>query len=280
VNGTKRRWRYAPVAGLLVALAFAAHPAPGMASPVLGTYVIDDFGSPAPRDYFLIDPLLINNDALLEHAFDDILGGERDILVEVIGEAGRDSAGGFIGYVSAHDVGQLHLVTAHYPGAILTLQYDGLDSGADAIADTLVDSRSLNADLTRGGVGDRIILEFTSSDGVQSLGLSVEVTAEHSGGGTLRWKGYMEDCDSACQMEIFYEDFVKTYDAGVQPEPFFDDIDSLTFVFNGNGNGSPTPDVDFRLDMISVAVPEPATVVSLGMAALLLVAFGWRKRRR
>ncbi|UCG48810.1 MAG: PEP-CTERM sorting domain-containing protein [Phycisphaerales bacterium] len=216
--------------------------------------VIDDFSVPDPVVAVVInlldpDPTLIETaDALLA-----AVGGERDILLDVLGVSGPVSFSGSIG-------GGTFLFNSGARGVAVTLQYDGVDVDMVGPPASLVNSEGLGgADLT--SMGSAFFLDFLSIEGgpAQTTGIEIEV---HGGGGSAVFAGQIPD---SATPSTFLAPFSGFSNAGV-----LQSATSIELRINASGAAN----VDFELD--AVGIPEPATVCLLGLGSLVLL---WRRHR-
>ena len=230
------------VVGLILVQAAAAQP------------VIDDFSVPDPVGAVVIN--LLDPDPTLIETADVLLaavGGERDILLDVLGVSGPVSFSGSIG-------GGTFLFNSGAIGVAVILQYDGLDSDTVGPPASLVNSEGLGVvDLT--SIGGAFFLDFLSIEGgpVQTTGIEIEV---HGGGGSAQFGGQIPD---SATPSTFLAPFGGFSNAGV-----LQSATSIELRINPGGASN----VDFELD--AVGVPEPATVCLLGLGSLALL---WRRQR-
>src|SRR5687768_15161337 len=213
--------------------------------------VIDDFGQPNPEQFYVIGA--INADPLLHktsHA--SILGGERDLLVDVVGTAELTSATGTIGG-GVFDFGSQDAVLA-------SLQWDGVDADQLLPTRALVNAQGLTVDLTGGGMNGQLVLSFTNLDaGEESDTLPVSITLTGPAGATASFSGTIPE-------GIAPFDYVIPFASMSTAGGFsFGNVTSIGLTLNG---GTTRPDADFGLDSFTAApIPEPAALSLLGVAA-------------
>ena len=269
--------KYPPFARALLSVGMAVWLATAAVPAIAGIIVIDEFDKPdSPKDVFFIrGPSGTDDEYLVQHADSSIIGGERDVLVEVLGTAGPLSAAGMIGYESDYyDAGIFQLATYGEPGTKATLQYDGSDPSdiGDGVLDDVGLLPSATADLTDSGANDRFVLRFVSSDGVDPQGLDMKIIAEGKDASnnsiTLTYWGYVADNDQPFTHTVLFSDFTQS---GVAT---FGNVNSLMFLFNLDG----TANIDFALDAIK-AVPEPSAWALLG-CGIALAFCRYRRVRR
>ena len=105
-------------------------------------------------------PFTPKNRALLVTSGGDILGGEREMLMEVVGSPTIFSGSGEVGLPA----GTLQFGTFGEAPVKITLQYDGSDAG-DSESLGLVDAMGLaDVDLTDGGSNWALAMDFVSLD--------------------------------------------------------------------------------------------------------------------
>lgn len=241
-------------------------------TPPVRASLIDDFASPDPGELrFLSGAMPGTRTALIENSSPDVLGLQRDVLIEVLGQPQILSAAAIVGHDPDFDWDALQIATFGSPGTAVTLQYDGVDS-ADTTSGGLVNTHGLSADLTDGGLSNGFLLAFFSSDGGEPNGLDLEIVATSPLFGTaaLAEDHHVPNHTGPFDYFVPFTDF-DTADPGA----FFARIDSLTFVLNGDG----TPDVDYEINAITT-VAEPSTLALLGFGALLAAAAAYLRRKR
>lgn len=226
------------LAGLVLALAVAA---PAVAAPV----VVDEFVAvPGPTSWVidLVDP----DPTAVTTAHGSILGGERELAIDVVGPAGLVSASGTV-----DDGTLLHGSFGSSP-ATLSLLYDG--PGAGSLGP--IDLSGLS----------KFVLDFLfiDTDAAPSVDLLIELS---SPGGGAAYAGPLLPSAGPVTETVPFSAFLAF--GGFS----FAAIDSIKISFNGV---SLVPNADFQLDRVSI-VPEPASWVlgALGLAGLFII----RRRR-
>ncbi len=236
------------------------------------TITIDPFEAPDPGEAFFTfnseddPPFVPRQRALLETSDGGILGGERDVLMEVVGAPTVFSGSGEVGLPS----GILQFGTYGEAPVKISLQYDGLDAG-DSTADGLVDAEGLaDVDLTDGGSNWALEMQFVSLDAGDDpmTDMTLKITAVGDGG-SATYEGLIAESVDPFEIRIPFADFS---DSSVM-----ESVGSLTFSLNGSA--APTANVDFELDNLA-AVPEPSTLILLiALAGCSLVTTGIVRHR-
>jgi hypothetical protein len=222
--------------------------------------VIDDFGQPNPEQFYVI--AAINADPLLHKtAHPSILGGERDLLVDVVGSSALTTAAGTVGG------GELDFGTS---GPVLgMLQYDGVDADQLLPTRALVNAQGLTVDLTGGGTNNALRLDFDSIDGgPPATPLSYTITLTSPLAGVATRTGTLAETASPQSYLIPFASFTPSVNFA------FTNVSSITLTLNG---GVTQPDSDFKLSLFA-AVPEPHSVALLGIGGVALLVAA-RKRR-
>ncbi len=256
----------AAAGGLSVTLFFAC-------GALADTIVIDDFSAPGPGEAFftfdLTGPSLVpKSPVLVETDGVDILGGQRDLLVEVDGPPSIISASGQVGA----DAGLLQVATFGQSGTTAFLQYDGVDGG-DSEATGLDDNLGLAGfDLTDGGENNRLEMAFMGVDSGDSPSrtMGILITAVGAAGTSTATVA----ASDSLGLLVVVVPFSSFSDPSV-----LQSIDSLTFALNGDG--APTANVDFTLDHIKsmpIPIPEPSTLIMLSGLAVCLFCMARRRR--
>ncbi len=208
-------------------------------------FIIDDFGEPEIVEVRVID-FLDPDPTLIQTPDPDIPGGERDILLDVIGTPGLST---FIGEIG----GGSFIFNGSTPGTTAVIQYDGLDVDPEGPPGALINSEGLGGmDLTT--FGGLFGLELLRIEGgiTQFTDIEIEV---HSSTSTATFSGAIADNTTA---STFTAPFSAFSDPGV-----FTDVTSIEFRINPSGTGN----VDFQLGTILVIVPEPS-MIAMGAAIL------------
>jgi hypothetical protein len=234
--------------------------------------LIDDFNAPHSPEV----PIINHTDPdpkLIETQDAAILGGERDMLLDVIGTPTASSLIGEIG-------GGVFKFGGSSPGTAAILQYDGEDTDEPGNADpvtgwpaALVHSEQLGGiDLTLNGHAFGLLFESIDGGGLQLTDIQVEV---HAPTGGAAFAGMIPDSAAAA---MYRADFTKFHDLGDPALPadpgVFANATSIEFRINPAG----IDDVDFKLDRIIVTTPEPSTLVTWTIG--LICVLGWARRRR
>lgn len=195
-----------------------------------------------------------------------LLGAQRDVYVEVSGTPMPYSA------IVSSGQGQLDFATfgsINPPSAsMLVLQYDGLDP---ALIDELNDVKGLaQVDLTEAGTQTGFQLDFSSLDLASSPSMEVRIRVEGVDGAS-------NPVTADQTFDVSTMDFFAPFAMfGPAAAPAFERAESVTFWLN-NALG---PNIDFTLDSITTAVPEPSTWALLGMMAMVMAGYGYRRRNR
>lgn len=227
----------------VVALAAVAV-SPAFAAPVL----VDDFSSPDAADAFVISLLNANPYSKL-FSGPGIIGGNRELNVEVSGAPGPVSAVGTIGLGS-------FLFNTATPGSFALLKYDGTDpvglNGAD-----LVD-----------GTNNTFRLDFDFLDAGGAATTQVEI-ALASKVGSANFVGQIVPSATGFS---FFAPFASFVPSG----PFsFSSVDNIAVILNGPAHEN----VDFRLTRILTTVPEPSTLALVGLGGVVLAGSALRRRK-
>lgn len=217
----------------------------------------DNFDTPeTPQVYAIgmIDP----NPTILQSAAPDMLGGQRDVMIEVAGVPTPVSAMGSIG-------GGLFVFGSSEPGATAYLQYDGIDLETGT---SLTNVYGLTSDLTSAGSQFGFTFRFQGLDSgpsADALEIKIDVTGPS---GSATYSGTVPDGATPFWHFVSFGSF--TGDPGFQ----FDDATSVEVTFNPLAR----TDVDFELEFFGTNVPEPASVALAGAAAGAIVWFLLRRR--
>jgi hypothetical protein len=250
-------------------LAAAAVAFVACAAPARGAMIqIDAFSSPNAAQFFILGTGSNPTKAMTFNS-PSIIGGQRDTLVNVIGQGTPTSVVGIIGHDTSYNIDAMQIGTNGLAPTVVTLQYTGL---ADQIADVALGGASPlvvgGVDLTGGGGNDRFQIHFFSSDARPTVGLDVAVTITTPGGKLST--AVVDAPNSTTAFDLFIPFSKLVGNASVT------DVDSIKFVFNGVRQ---TPNIDYEIQLVAV-VPEPASIVlaACGLSAAMVV--GCRRRRR
>jgi hypothetical protein len=250
------------VASLMLAVVFGA-----FARTANATFIsIDDFSQPTTAQFFLVPPG--NNSTLqLSQVAAGPIGGQRDMLFHVVGQAVINSASGLVGHDNSFSINALQLATNGVAPTVTTLQYSGLNSLNTTTS--LVNAHALGGaggiDLTGGGTNDRFRLLFLSADAQPTTGLDVSVAVTGSGG-TSTASTIIQNSATSFNVDIPFTQLI-----GTAP---LNHVDSITVTFNGTRQ---TPNIDFEIGGI-IAVPEPASCLTIAIGGVLIGAASLRRR--
>jgi len=229
-----------------VVLVVAAVCVMGMGRVAGAALIIDDFNEAAMQTQVIT---ILNPDPTLSKALAaGILGGERDLLLDVMGASGLVAYSGSVGQGT-------FAFNSSQPGTAATLQYDGIDVDVVGPPASLVNNEGLGGlDLTAGGSG--FYLDFQSIDGgqTQMTALQIEV---HGPGKSATFAGAIPDAGVPFS-------YVAPFAAFSDPS-VFSNVTSITVRINPAG----ARDVDFELDQVGVPEPGTLALVGLGLAALI-----------
>ncbi len=210
--------------------------------------LIDDFQAPeTPREVFITlddpDPTLVETPESGPLPLGArIVGGQRDLLIDVIGVPTESSAqlsvgGGTLGLFTG--VGE--------PGTQIVLQYDGIDDDVVGPPAELLEGRFPPTDVTSGGTntGFRIDFDFLEV-GPGMDGVEVKVLATSENGGLAEFVGLALKSTGPTFFVLPFAGFTPTGDFS------FREATSLKFVFNELGR----PDVDLSIRSILAVNPN------------------------
>ncbi len=224
------------------------------------TIVIDDFSSPSPAAMFSLSGSGATS-MLVKQTGDDIVGGERDVLLELLG-------GGSASLLVGDDY--LDMNSGGAAGAVLSLQYDGMGAGDNDTAAGLLNNGGLAIDLSDGGENHLFQLDFLMLDagpGADAIDLVIEVS---SANGTASFMGQIDESAGPSSYLIDFSQFQ------INGSFSWSEVTGIDFVLNAGGQAA----VDFVLDSLTVTVPEP-TGMLLALPGLVVAAgLGYRNRQR
>jgi len=228
-------------------------------APAGAEFIIDDFGAPVPpvvRVISLLDP----DPSLVKTTDLGILGGERDVLLDVAGVPGFITFAGQIGAGT-------FIFGGSSPGTAATIQYDGLDADIVGPPAALVNAQGLGGvDLT--AYGDRFALRFLGIDGGDAQVTDISITVHSPGGFSITL--FDTIADSAGPSTYTSPPFASWV---VAADPT--NVSAIEFRLNYSG----AADVDFELDKISI-VPEPSAMALCAAGLACLLACVWRRRKQ
>ena len=219
-------------------------------------YPVDTFTGPKVVTAISLqdpDPTLLKTDNV------DIIGGQRDLLLDVSNVSGPAGPATYIGTIGEGSF----VFNSGTPGVTATLQYDGDDTDIVGPPASLVNSEGLGGvDLTAAGTNS-FKLDFLSIEGgdYQDTDVTIEV---HNGTDKATFIGKIPDSSVPTRYEVLFSDFTGITSALASAT-------SLEICLNPNGN----PDVNFIMTG-SVGVPEPATMILLALGGIAVL----RRRNR
>ena len=262
------RWSIArgPLAGLLI-VAVGLSLSASQAQATLMT--IDDFKQPNPAAFLLVSP---GSNPFLQHSDTSTgaIGGQRDMLLHVIGQGMANSASGLVGHDVSFVKDAFQLGTNGAAPTVATLQYSGVDTANTS--NSLVNAHGLGGgsgmDLTGSGSNDHFLIQFLSVDAQPTTGLDMALTVTSPGGGSSTTSLIIPNSITPSNVTIPFTQLVGS--------AALNHIDSITVVFNGVRQ---TPNIDFEIQGIT-AVPEPAAFLTMAVGGLLFCTGSIRRFRR
>ena len=108
---------------------------------------IDDFAMPGAAQFLLVSPGS-NSSLEMTHAVNGPIGGQRDMLFHVVGQAAINSANALVGHDASFNLNAFQLATNGLAPTVATLQYSGPNSANTSTA-------LVNAHCAGWHVGDR-----------------------------------------------------------------------------------------------------------------------------
>jgi uncharacterized repeat protein (TIGR01451 family) len=214
---------------------------------------IDNFNDPNPVNagstYAITGPTASNpNPTLITQTGTGIVGGVRNLAVDVLGNPNPISAEGFVG--TANGQGVFNFGTASSgPGSEGILQYSAAAETLTGPGNTLPlsNQQGLNVDLTAGGANAlRADFEYLQLAGGPLATIDVEVNLTSTGGGTATISTTAQQNGSAFTVNTAFSNFTTNGTFS------FQHVTSVQYVFNSAG----ASDVDFELNQI-VTSPLP-----------------------
>ncbi len=252
------------VTGAIVVVFFVA------AQARAGILTIDNFTQPGTATFFALGTGT-NPTKTISQTVSGAIGGQRNVLINVMGQGKPNSATGLIGHDTDFDVDALQVATNGIAPTLTTVQYAGLET----ISPTgLNNAHALNAgvgvDLTNGGKNDHFLLQFLFCDASPTAGLGFTINITSPGG-----KSSTTKMELAPNSATTYSESVPFSDLVGNANP--NSVDSITFVFNGGL----TPNVDYMLQLVGTgsAVPEPTSGLLMAIALGLVAWPAWGGRR-
>ena len=227
-------------------------------APASAEFIIDDFSAPVPPAVRVIS-LLDLDPSLVKTADLGILGGERDVLLDVVGVPRWTS---FVGEIGAGTF----VFGGSSPGTAATIQYDGPDADIVGPPAALINAQALGGvDLTV--YGDKFALRFLGIDGGDAQVTGISITVHSPGGFSSTLLDVIPDsAGPSTYTSLPFAAWVITADPT--------NVSAIEFGLNPFG----AADVDFELDKISI-VPEPSAMALCAAGLACLLACAWRRRR-
>jgi len=236
--------------------------------------VIDDFEKPVLGNSLspgTLVPVPQPNPVVIQSASaPGIIGGQRDIYVHEMGGVAQGDTLLIVGFNPGPNTGYFDANGSADRTDYYAVQYDGIDvenGGA------LNDHGGLMVDLTDGFKNNQILIRFANSQVPVTglLNLCVEIT---SASGTSKFSGTKSNNVVPGVVENYLIPF-SSFTAGAD----FQHVTSMMFRFNDNGSGVGARAADFQVDLIA-AVPEPGSILTLGLGAVSLIAVGCYRRKK
>ncbi|HEX3727509.1 MAG TPA: PEP-CTERM sorting domain-containing protein [Pirellulales bacterium] len=233
-----------------------------------GMVAIDSFNDPSPE--FFIVGAGMNPSESYSQTTTAAIGGQRDMTVNVHGQAYANSVEGLVGYDQDFNMNAMQIGTNGTAGAKVTLNYSAdNDSGTDGESHPAISNSAF--DLTGGGTDDRFLIQFVGSDARPTVGLGITVTITSPGGLQSVGTALAPNMLSPFNLYIKFSDLV----GNASPA----NVSGIAFTFNANQ----TPNVDFEVQMLGTtgpAVPEPTSIALAMTGAGTLAAVAIARRRR
>ncbi len=148
--------------------------------------VIDDFNGPVPASSYVINAI-DPDPTVRQHSVAGVMGGQRDMLVDVNGSPSPISANGIVGGA----IGSYSFASAGAPGSRVTMQYDGVDAESPG---ALVNQLGLSEDLTAGGLNTHLRMRFLRLDAGQPGTTNMQIVVTFtSAGGSATYTGFVNE---------------------------------------------------------------------------------------
>ncbi len=236
-----------------------------------GPVTIDDFGEPDPRAFFVIGSGT-NTSEEMSQTTSGAIGGQRDMLVSVVGKAQQDSLVGVVGFDSDYSLDALQVGTAGLSPTVATLQYSGINlmNTPTKLVNNHNLGGGLGVDLTGGGTNNQFVLQFMGVDAQPTSGLDLAITITSPGGKSSTVTAIVPNTPATFNFFVPFANLV----GNATPA----DVTSIVAVFNG---ARLTPNVDYAVRFFGT-VPEPsgAALMTTALAMLALGRAALRRRKR
>ena len=202
-------------------------------------FTVDSFNLPNPAATFIID-LLDPDPTLIKNTVAGVVGGERDLLIDVAGNPGLNTALGAVGFQGGSGAFR---GTFGAPGSTATLEYDGLDADIVGPPAGLVNNEGLTTDLTNGGINTGFRIDTFALDVGSGATMRFRIELTGPGGATATLDSLLNE-DVNLHVEFF--PFALFTTAGGFS---FADVTSIRVILNPpDGSGKVDPNVDLLID--------------------------------
>jgi hypothetical protein len=227
---------------------------------------IDDFTQPDPAHFFVLGSGM-NPSTHFTESSSGALGGQRDVLAEVVGAGRPNSIVGLVGQDIDYQLNAMQVGTNGLAPSVLTLQYSGVNLDLPVGLNPL--ALVTGTDLTLGG-NDRFWIHFLNCDAQPSAGLDVSVIITSPG-------GLMSSVLKTAPNSVGAYDFYIPY-SSLAGTASIQNVETIKFIFNGTHK---IANVDYEIQLLAT-VPEPGggtlMAMALGVIAWAARRVRWRRR--